>query len=149
MTADVSNEADIVRVIETTESEVGPIALFCSNAGIGAGVGARLAKRGVAAQLGRQRHVPRLRGAAPGAEDGGARRWLLPEHVVSAAGLLNQIGGAAYGTTKHAAMGFGEWLALTHAHEGIKVSLLCPQAVRTADDGRAAGVRSRPRPATA
>jgi NAD(P)-dependent dehydrogenase (short-subunit alcohol dehydrogenase family) len=130
MAADVSREGDVASVIERTEREVGPIDLFCSNAGVGMGQDLHAPNEewqrswdvNVMAHVYAARHlVPRMR-----ARGGG---YFL--NTASAAGLLNQIGGAAYGVTKHAAVGFGEWLAMTHRHEGIKVSLLCPQAVRT------------------
>jgi NAD(P)-dependent dehydrogenase (short-subunit alcohol dehydrogenase family) len=131
MRADVACDEDVRRVVADTESDIGPIDLFCSNAGIGAGMNPNSPDEewlaswnvNVMSHVYAARHlVPRM------IERGGG--YLL--NTASAAGLLNQIGIAAYGTTKHAAIGFGEWLALTHAHQGIKVSMLCPQAVRTA-----------------
>lgn len=143
MAADVSLESDVLRVIETTESECGPIDLFCSNAGIGAAPSLEAENSGwqrswdvnVMSHVYAARHlVPRMIPRGGG--------YLL--NTASAAGLLNQIGGAAYGVTKHAAVGFGEWLAITYAHQGIKVSMLCPQAVRTPmlDDGTAVSAAS-------
>ena len=37
MMADVAKEDDISRVVEDTEANIGPIDLFCSNAGVGIG----------------------------------------------------------------------------------------------------------------
>ncbi len=130
MTADVSKESDVVRVVDQTEHTIGAIDLFCSNAGIAVtgGVETSDADWQKSWDVNVMSHIHAARTLVPRmiARGGG---YLL--NTASAAGLLNQIGSASYGATKHAAVGFGEWLAMTHAHQGIKVSLLCPQAVRT------------------
>jgi len=128
---DVSKESDIQHLIETTEANIGPIDIFCSNAGIGYAGGAETTNDqwqsiwdiNVMAHVWAARHViPKMT-----ARGGG---YLV--NTSSAAGLLSQIGSASYAVTKHAAVGLAEWLALTHGDDGIKVSVLCHQAVRTA-----------------
>ena len=130
-TTNVGKEGDIQHLIETVENDHGPIDIFCSNAGIGFGGGAETPNDqwqtiwdvNVMAHVWAARHVvPKMI-----ARGGG---YLV--NTASAAGLLSQIGSASYAVTKHAAVGFAEWLALTHGDDGIKVSVLCPQAVRTA-----------------
>ena len=130
-TTDVSKEADIKHMIDTVEAERGPIDLFCSNAGIGIGGGAeapdeawqRIWDINVMAHVWAARHMVPLMAAR-------GEGYLL--NTASAAGLLSQIGSAPYAVTKHAAVGLAEWLAITHGDKGIRVSVLAPQAVRTA-----------------
>lgn len=137
LAADVSVEADIANVIETTEAQAGAIDLFCSNAGIGMGMDldAPNEEWQKSWDVNVMSHVYAARHLVPRMIERGGGYFL---NTASAAGLLNQIGGAAYGVSKHAAVGFGEWLALTHQHQGIRVSMLCPQAVRTGMTGDSA-----------
>ena len=131
MSADVASEEDVRRIIEDTETSIGPIDLFCSNAGVGVGADEQAdnTEWQLSWDVNVMSHVYAARHLVPRMIQRGGGNFLI---TASAAGLLNQIGGAAYGTTKHAAVGFAEWLAFTYAHQNIKVSMLCPQAVRTA-----------------
>lgn len=136
---DVSSEDQILELIEDTEQRFGPIDLFCSNAGIGIGKGLdepvevwqKIWEVNTMSQVFAAKHlVPRMT-----ARGGG---YLL--NTASAAGLLSQIGSVTYAVTKHAAVALAEWIAITHGRDGIKVSVLCPQAVRTAMTAGGAGV---------
>jgi NAD(P)-dependent dehydrogenase (short-subunit alcohol dehydrogenase family) len=134
--ADVSREDDVRRAIRRTEERFGPIDLLCSNAGIlftdapgWTAVSQTDAQWEKIWKVNVMAHVWGARAVLPGMIRRGGG-YLL--HTASAAGLLSQIGDASYSTTKHAAIGFAESLAITHGDQGIKVSVLCPQAVDTA-----------------
>lgn len=130
---DVTRETDIQALVARTEKEFGPVDLFCSNAGVFFGE-ADLATSASNAQwqacwdIHVMAHVYAARAVLPGMIARG-EGYLL--NVASAAGLLSQIGDAAYAATKHAAVAFAESLAITHGDDGIKVSVVCPQFVAT------------------
>lgn len=127
---DVSVEADIIRLVAGATKQYGPIDLFCSNAGIGIDGGAEVGDPDWQRiwQINVMAHVYAARAVLPGMLERG-EGYLL--QTASAAGLLSQVGSAPYSVTKHAALAFAEWLAITHGDAGIKVSCLCPQGVRT------------------
>jgi NAD(P)-dependent dehydrogenase (short-subunit alcohol dehydrogenase family) len=128
--ADVSKEADVRRLVDLAESELGPIDLFCSNAGIGPSGGVDMADETWQKiwEINTMSHVYAARACLPGMLARG-EGYLL--QTVSAAGLLTNLGAAAYSVTKHAALGLAEWLSVTYGDRGIKVSALCPQFVQT------------------
>ena len=128
--ADVAEEQEVCRLVEQTHRELGPIDLFCCNAGIAVAGGEEVAdaeweriwRVNLMAQVYAARAVlPAMLARGEG--------YLLC--TASAAGLLNQIGAAPYAVTKHAAVALAEWLAITYGDRGIRVSCLCPLGVRT------------------
>ena len=131
---DVSDESQIKQLIAQTENKFGAIDLFCGNAGIsvedvnGLAAGAANADWTRIWQINVMAHVYAARALVPAMVARGSGHFLI---TASAAGLLSQIGSAAYSVTKHAAVGFAESLAITHGDQGIQVSVLCPQGVLT------------------
>jgi len=147
---DVSDEAQVKAVVADVEKKYGRIDLFFSNAGIGVFEG-ELGFLGPESSneawerswgINVMGHVYAARAVLPGMLERG-EGYLAS--TSSAAGLLNQIGSTTYGTTKHAAVGLAENLSIMYGDRGIRVSVLCPQAVKTrmlgdAEDGSVAGV---------
>jgi NAD(P)-dependent dehydrogenase (short-subunit alcohol dehydrogenase family) len=130
LTADVAVEDDVVATVTATEARFGPIDLLVSNAGIGTGGGVEAPNEAWQQiwDINVMAHVYAVRAVLPGMLARG-EGYLL--HTASAAGLLTNIGAAPYSVTKHAVVALAEWLAITHGDDGITVSCLCPQGVRT------------------
>lgn len=133
---DVSDAAQIASLIDHVEATHGPIDIMCSNAGIATGMDNSFDNIAFADPqvwdkawaVNVMAHVHAARLLIPRMKSRGAGYFL---HTISAAGLLSQVGSAVYSTTKHAAVGFAESLAIGHRDDGIRVSMLCPQGVAT------------------
>jgi NAD(P)-dependent dehydrogenase (short-subunit alcohol dehydrogenase family) len=127
---DVTDRATIERSVRVAEEAFGPVDLYFANAGVVEGGG-----------LSDQAHWERAIGVNVMAHVRAAE-VLMPAWVergegyfistASAAGLLTQVGLAPYAVTKHAAVGFAEWLAITYGDRGVRVSCICPMGVETA-----------------
>lgn len=128
--ADVARESDTVALVDKAEDRFGPVDLFCANAGIGISGDEQTPDEEWQRlwEINVMSHVHAARRLIPEWRARGSGYFLA---TVSAAGLLTNLKAAQYSVTKHAALAFAEWLAVTYGDEGIEVSALCPQGVRT------------------
>jgi NAD(P)-dependent dehydrogenase (short-subunit alcohol dehydrogenase family) len=128
---DVSHERELQALVTGAVQSGGPIDLFFSNAGVPGPPGgpeAPDAELQLTWEVNVMAHVWAARALLPDMVARG-EGYLLS--TASAAGLLTQVSALGYSITKHAAVALAEWLSITYADAGIKVSCLCPQAVRT------------------
>ena len=128
---DVTNELSIQNLIDKINLDFGLIDIFCSNAGI-LSLGSEQSSNEDWSKnwnLHVMSHVFAAKKLLPDMLRRGSGYFV---NTASAAGLLSHIDSITYSTTKHAAIGLAEWLAITYGKEGIGVSILCPQAVETA-----------------
>ena len=139
----VGDETDVQALVARAEQQFGPVDVFCSNAG--------LIRDGTEQtpdsdwnlnwQVHVMAHVYAARAVLPGMRARG-EGYLL--NTASAAGLITSLPSATYAVSKHAAIALAEWLAIQHGDAGIKVSVLCPQAVDTPMiQGRAGSAAAR------
>jgi NAD(P)-dependent dehydrogenase (short-subunit alcohol dehydrogenase family) len=136
---DMSVEADVTALIDTTLLSFDRIDLFCANAGILFGtrpedpaepIGPEAADEAWERiwRVNVMAHVYTARAMVQVMLGQGGGHLLF---TASAAGLLTMPGNLPYSVTKHAVVGLAEWLAMTYGDRGVRVSCLCPQAVRT------------------
>ena len=128
---DVTNEKELTKIIDEINHDFGLIDIFCCNAGI-LSLGNEQTSRedwNKNWDLHVMSHVFAAKKLIPKMLKRGSGYFV---NTSSAAGLLSHIDSVTYSTTKHAAIGFAEWIAITYGKQGIGVSILCPQAVETA-----------------
>lgn len=130
MRADASSPGSLARALEVAADRFGPVDVFCANAGVFGpqGLGDEAAWE-LALEVNVLAHVRAARLLLPGWLERGSGHFLV---TASAAGLLTQVGAAPYSATKHAAVGFAEWLSVTYGDRGVGVTCVCPMGVRTA-----------------
>jgi NAD(P)-dependent dehydrogenase (short-subunit alcohol dehydrogenase family) len=143
MRCDVSREADIQALVESTRARYGQIDIFISNAGILGKLGGFELDDSLWQKMWEihgMAHVWAARAVVPEMVERGEGYFLV---TASAAGLLSVVESAPYAVTKHAALAFAEWLRIAYGRRGLRVSCLCPQSVQTdmvSGDGGSAGV---------
>ncbi|MGD9796118.1 MAG: SDR family oxidoreductase, partial [Acidimicrobiia bacterium] len=127
---DAGDPHSVAALIDTARNTFGEIDLFCANAGIG--IGSWLESDDMVWdevwRVNVMQHVWAARHLTPGWIERGSGHLLV---TASAAGLLSQIGSAPYTLSKHAAVAFAEWFAITYGENGLRCSCLCPQGVNT------------------
>jgi NAD(P)-dependent dehydrogenase (short-subunit alcohol dehydrogenase family) len=127
---DAASEDGVESLIAGARAELGEIDLYCANAGIARRGGPEASEQDWADSwnVNVMAHVRAARLLLGPWLERGSGHLIC---TVSAAGLLATPGAAPYSVTKHAAIGFAEWLSLTHKHRGLTVQALCPMGVRT------------------
>jgi len=127
---DAASQEGVDALVRAADEQHGRIDVFCANAGIGQAGGPEADEDAWARSwdINVMAHVRAARAVLPQWLERGRGRFLA---TVSAAGLLTMLGSAPYSVSKHAALAFAEWMAITYADRGITVQALCPQGVRT------------------
>jgi NAD(P)-dependent dehydrogenase (short-subunit alcohol dehydrogenase family) len=127
---DVGVEAQVQALVAAATARFGRIDVFCSNAGLirDGDENTRDADWTLNWQVHVMAHVYAARAVVPQMRARG-EGYLL--NTASAAGLLTSLPSASYAVSKHAAIALAEWLAIQHGDAGVRVSVLCPQAVET------------------
>ncbi|MCP2323831.1 NAD(P)-dependent dehydrogenase (short-subunit alcohol dehydrogenase family) [Hamadaea flava] len=127
---DVTDEEAVARAVDRIEDELGPIGIWCSNAGVATppGLGTD-SDWELAWGVHVLAHLYAARTVLPRMVERGRGHFLV---TASAAGLLTELDVAAYAVSKHGAVALAEWLAIRYGGDtGVTFSCLCPQGVRT------------------
>lgn len=128
--ADAASTEGIAAMVAAATERFGPVDVYVANAGIigPPGLGDDEADWDAVIDVNVRAHVRAAKAVIPDWVRRGSGHFVT---VASAAGLLTQLGAAGYAVTKHAAVGFAEWLAITYGGQGVGVSCVCPMGVAT------------------